>query len=65
MNEEQAVKAIKTISQEVSICDDNSINIISPYVSYPFTIDLPNAVCLDGIFNADQLEALVWWMRNK
>jgi hypothetical protein len=22
-------------------------------------------VCIDGDFNADELEAIAWWMRNK
>jgi hypothetical protein len=37
------------------------ISCMNPYIWYN---DLRKCIHLDGRFTADQLEALVWWMRN-
>lgn len=60
MNEE---KAIEIIGKE-NIRDDNGFSYIgSEWADYD-PLDEKSAI-LDGTFNLEQLEALIWWMKNK
>lgn len=47
-----------------SVCPDNSLRCSDSYVCWPSNGD-KSFVVLDGEFDADELEAITWWMRNK
>ena len=57
MDEKQAKKILGS-----SIKDDG-IARITEYILW--VDDGSNTVILDGNFNADELEAIAWWMKNK
>ncbi len=72
MDEELVREILKDI-----ICEDNSLQGIETYISYPSEIWIPKpdgtdeeeidifGIMLDGGFTIEQLEAIVWWAKNK
>ena len=57
MTEKEAIEILKNYIQ-----NDGSLYNSGHYLSW----DIPsNIICLDGDFESDELEAIVWWMRNK
>lgn len=57
MNEERAREILAN-----SIQPDGSLYCLGNYRSW---IPGEDMICLDSYFSADELEAIVWWMRNK
>lgn len=58
MNSEKAQEIIGDIM--------NAENDIGPsYRPWMYWVAGDEHICLDGDFDADELEALSWWMRNK
>jgi len=60
MNEEEA----RRILQEW-IGENDSLNSLARYVNWPAYDVNKNEIVLDDKFTANELEAMVWWMRNK
>lgn len=50
-------------SGAMEILDKCNIGYNSPYYDIDRIVD--GECCLDGWFTADELEAIVWWMRYK
>ena len=59
MNEE---KARKVLGDDIE--DDNTLHNIGTYLAWP-SCKNKELASLDGVFTADDLEAIAWWMRNK
>lgn len=45
-----------------AVCVDGRLGGLNPYI---WTDCRDGRVCLDAKFTVDQLEAVVWWMRNQ
>lgn len=60
MNEAQARKILKG-----SIRDDNLLNSVGQGLDYCSWDPHNDSVCLDGNFTIEELEAIVWWIKNK
>ena len=57
MNEQRAREILKDCIQ-----DDDGLYCLRHYMSwYPVT----NTITLNDTFDADELEAIAWWIRNK
>lgn len=59
MNEKEAIEILKDALRE-----DNSLLCVGTYIEWPLLGNI-NAVCLDGGFSIKELEAIVWWSKNK
>lgn len=57
MNQQQ----IKEILKDAVFMSDNSLRNFEPFLAWNIGSD---SVCLDGYFDADELEAIAWWMKN-
>ncbi len=57
MNQQQAREILK----DVTLTPDNSLRSFEPFLAWNAG---SNNACLDGYFDADELEAIAWWMKN-
>jgi hypothetical protein len=56
MDEAQARAVLRDTVQE-----NDDLYCVSPWIS----LRSASEICLDGDFTADELEAIVWWMRKR
>ena len=57
MNEQKAIKILGDTIQK-----DKSLRDSSKYIDCDVDYD---TICLDGFFEVKELEAIVWWIKNK
>jgi len=58
MNEKRATEILKA-----AITDDGSLHsVIGRYIDWE---NWDDSLRMDGVFDIDDLEAIVWWIRNK
>lgn len=48
----------------ITIQPDNSLYNEGQYIAWP-VMDPMGEICLDSVFSFEELEAIVWWLRNK
>lgn len=59
--EAKRVELRKLFADEQIVNGKNWLELLGPWVSWPCFKDY---VSLDGEFTIEQLEAIVWWMKN-
>lgn len=57
-------KAKQILLDMSCVADKAYLDCGSPFIAWPSLECVPEEVMLDGVFTADQLEAIAWWMRH-
>lgn len=59
MNEKEAREILGD-----TIKEDNSLSSLGQYIAWPVD-SFATTICLDAYFTIEELEAIVWWIKNK